>query len=139
MLSTYDISTDWIGDPYNNGDSPGLVATSRYSTGVMTDDGPVGGAAAAAGKASMQAQAQPGDWVTGLITAGLIVLVIMLLVHHFGEPKDDFKNPKASAYTVAISAASATAVIPLFKIMTAWLASTKLPLTAGLNTYVQAA
>ena len=135
-MDTYTLGTDWIGDPYGVGDSPGLVATSRWSTGVMTDDGMVGGAASPSGS---KTPATPrGNWMTGFITAAVIILVIMLLVHRFGEPKEDFKNPKASAYTVFISALSAIALIPIFKLGTAALATTKLPLTAGLNTYVQA-
>ena len=135
-MDTYDVATEWIGDPYGQGDSPGLVATSRYSTGVMTDDGMVGGNVSTSGS---KTPATPrGNWITGFVTAALIVVALMLIVHHFGEPKEDFKNPKASAYTVFVSALSAVALIPLFKLTTGALATTKLPLTAGLNTYVQA-
>ncbi len=132
--STYDIGVDWIGDPTGVGDSPGLVATSGYSTGVMTDDGQVGGNNTPAKTSG----APKGNWIEGLIFSAVVIVMIMFLVHRFGEPKDDFKNPKASAWTVLISALSAVAVIPLIKLSTASLATTKLPFTAGLNTYVQA-
>jgi len=133
--TTYDIGSDWIGDPYGIGDSPGLVATSGYSTGAMTDDGMVGG-----NNTPSKAPAAPkGNWIEGLIFSAVLVFVIMLLVHHLGKPTDDFKNPKASAWTVLVAGLSAAATIPLYKLAAAGLANTKLPFTAGLNTYIQAA
>lgn len=74
--STYDIGVDWIGDPTGVGDSPGLVATSGYSTGVMTDDGQVGGNNTPAKTSG----APKGNWIEGLIFSAVVIVMIMFLV-----------------------------------------------------------
>ncbi len=138
-LTTYDIGTDWASDPYGNSDTPGMVATTGWSTGVMTDDGPVGTPAQSGAKLQGQSSTPQGNPVVGLVIAFAIVGLIMFLVAHFGKADEDFRNIKGSLWNVFIIGVAATAIIPLNKLATAGLAQTKLPLTGALNTYVQAA
>lgn len=138
-LTTYDISTNWADNPYGLGDSPGLVATSGYTTGVMTDDGPIGTPMQSGQKASLQNATPQGNPIVGLVIAFILLVVLMLIVHHFGKASEDFKNIKASAYNAGVIGFAAMVMIPLFKMFFSALATTKLPGTAALNTYASAA
>ncbi len=138
-MTTYEDPNSWIGDVYGGGDTPGMVATTGSAYGIVNNDGPVGTAGQVGAKASAQAAGPQGNPIVGLVTALSLLVVLMLVVHHFGKGSDDFSNIKASAYNAFLIAFAAAVMIPLFKLVTAWLAHTKLPLTAELNTYIQAA
>jgi hypothetical protein len=139
MIDTYDSSANWAGDPYGLSDTPGMVATSGWSTGVMTDDGPIGTPQQSGDKAQSQSSTPKGNPLVGLVIAVAIVALVMFMVHRFGKADEDFKNIKGSLWNAFIIGLAATAIIPINKLATAGLAQTKLPFTAELNTYVQAA
>lgn len=139
MIDTYDSSVNWAGDPYMYGDSVGMVATTGYSTGVMTDDGVIGSPQQSGAKQQSQSSTPKGNPLVGMVIAFALVVLVMLLVHKFGKADEDFKNIKGSIWNAFIIGLAATAIIPVNKLATAGLAQSKLPFTAELNTYVQAA
>lgn len=138
MLTTYDIPNEWTSSPYGSSDTPGMVATSGWSaSGVATDGGVVGTPQQSAQKASAAGGAPKGNPIQGLVIALALLVVLMLVVHHFGKAEEDFSNIKASAYNALIIGLVAVAIIPVYKMLASALATTNLPGSAALNAYVQ--
>lgn len=137
-VGLYETESAWMGDPYGFGDTPGMAATSPQGfTGAMNDGGPIGGPAHQQAKASAASQAGlMGNPITGLVIFGILVLVIMFTIHHFGKEDSDFTNIRASAYNVLIVSFMAAAGIPLIRTVSAAYANAGLPGGKDVNAYL---
>lgn len=118
------------------GDSVGMAATHPQTfSGAAYSGGSLQGGS---GDSHPNNTTPQGNPVTGAIIFIGFVLVLMLIVHHFGKGDESFKHIKPSIYDTVLITLAAMAGIPLFKTLVAGL-TTIFPPLAPVNTYVSAA